>query len=885
MKHLLYQLTLVLSFLTAVLFTSCVKDFQPDIDRLNNTHADIEQRVSNLETQVNALNTQLGEIADLCDAVEKGLYITAVATTSDGYELTLNDGHIIRLNNGLDNALMSAPGLSMTQIGGLYYWSVSGALLTDGAGNPIRTTSLKPIVKYDYTTLQWLISIDGGTTFTDVNELVSVIINDTVLLEIINSYVRTHHETLITQEMLFQIISTYIQLNYKELFNVNVLDQVVAVYIKQHYAKLFNYELLEKVFSQYNFEYYTDQIEIKKLVDLIVAFIQEHNEIFTDNEVLFEIISNYMEVNKTTLFTTEMLLEVVQNFISTHEDFIDIELLTQVVHNYIDHHRDIVFNTEVVRTMLSQYIQKYYVKIFSQEILIQLLNVYVSQNSTVIFNETLITEILNTYIQNNRTTVISEDILRQIVNTYVEEHGSSIIDREILFEVIANYFQRNYNLFIDHTLVITAINTYIEQRHDTLISVEIVEAIINHYLTHYYREVFSREMISEVVNDYFETNKTVISMFIEQHADPVRDVTVSDDSCTITLRNGQTIQLVVYDAYARLRDRVQSIVIMPNGDGHVVEEKAQAGYGSLSLNYIVTPSNMARVIADKFYQHEMTIELKVTDDGGNISTRVSDKIGYNEGMLNVFLLNHEYGKIRAIALHVKDNKPGGTDIMTEFTPVDAQKSKAYLTCPDDHHPHMIDLGLPSGTLWACCNVGASSPEQYGNYYAWGETSTKTGYNIDNYQYGTWSNMQNLGTDISRTKYDVAFVQWGNSWQMPTSHQFQELIDYCDYDYLYENQDLLGCSGLKFTGSNGGQIFLPAAGVYYGDICNPGFAGYYWSSNPADVQSGYDLISRVKVLYFWRYKIDSGYSNGIRVVDTYDACFRHNGQPVRPVAAP
>ena len=861
-----------LTVMTAVLLTSCGKDFQPDIDRLNNTHAGLEQRVTDLQTQVGTLNTRLDQIADLSEAVEKGLYITAVATTPDGYELTLNDGHKILLNDGQDNALMSMPAISMTQISGLYYWSVSGMLLTDAAGNPIRTSSLTPIVKYDYTTLQWLISIDGGTTFTNVNELVSVVINDTVLLEIINSYVRTHHETLITQEMLFQIISTYIQRNYKELFNVNVLDQVVAAYISKHYAKLFNYELLEQIFSQYNFEYYTDQIEITKLVDLIVAFIQEHNEIFTDNEVLFEIISNYIEVNKTTLFTTEMLLEVVQTFISTHEDFIDVELLTQVIHNYIDHHRDIVFNTEVVRTMLSQYIQKYYVKIFSQEILIQLLNVYVSQNSTVIFNETLITEILNTYVQNNRTTVISEDILRQIVKIYVEEHGSTIIDRDFLFEVIANYFQRNYNLFIDRTLVITAINTYIEQHHDTLISVDIIEAVINSYLTHYYREVFSREMITKVVNDYFETNKNVIQIFIENHVDPVIDVKVTDDLCTVTLRNGQTIQLVVYDAYARLRDRIQSIVIMPNADGHLTEQKDHDNSGSLNLKYLVTPTSMARVISDKFYNNEVTIELKVTDEEGNIATRKPDKISANDnGILYVYIDNQTYGSIKAIALHVMDNKLGGTDIMTEFTPVDTEKSKGYLTCPDDSHPHMIDLGLSSGTLWSCCNVGTKTPENYGGYYAWGETWTKDTYNWTSYQYGNSAlDVKEIGKDIAGTGYDVAYKKWGDPWRMPTAEQFAELIHDCTFEWTTQGE----VKGCKVKGSNGGSIFIPAGGGYFdwnSDISNRGFTGCYWSSIIGDYQYMATILMFSQQTHY--------------VVSSADMGIRTCGLSVRPVARP
>ena len=110
-------------------------------------------------------------------------------------------------------------------------------------------------------------------------------------------------------------------------------------------------------------------------------------------------------------------------------------------------------------------------------------------------------------------------------------------------------------------------------------------------------------------------------------------------------------------------------------------------------------------------------------------------------------------------------------------------------CPDDHHPHQIDLGLPSGTKWACCNVGADKPEAYGGYYAWGETEEKDVYNDVTYQYSTGEDgngdgyyddyhvetsfdvygvWQSLGDDIAGSQYDVAQVKWGGDWQMPTS---------------------------------------------------------------------------------------------------------------------
>ena len=150
------------------------------------------------------------------------------------------------------------------------------------------------------------------------------------------------------------------------------------------------------------------------------------------------------------------------------------------------------------------------------------------------------------------------------------------------------------------------------------------------------------------------------------------------------------------------------------------------------------------------------------------------------------------------------------------------------SCPDDHHPHMIDLGLPSGTKWACCNVGASAPEGYGNYYAWGETTPKSVYNWDTYQYrDEYYNVVNIGSDIAGTGYDAATVNWGTPWRMPSLAQIQELLSNCTSTWTTQN----GVNGRKFTGPNGGTVFLPASGDRWGaDLSGAGTYGYYWSSS-------------------------------------------------------
>ncbi len=129
----------------------------------------------------------------------------------------------------------------------------------------------------------------------------------------------------------------------------------------------------------------------------------------------------------------------------------------------------------------------------------------------------------------------------------------------------------------------------------------------------------------------------------------------------------------------------------------------------------------------------------------------------------------------------------------------------------------VDLGL--SVKWATCNVGADSPEEYGNYYAWGETATKSTYTESNCS----TLNQNIG-DINGTSRDVAHQKWGGNWRMPTAEEFRELVDKCDWE--------LDGDGYTVTGPNGNSIFMPAAGYRKEDtLHSDGSYGYYWSSTP------------------------------------------------------
>ena len=138
----------------------------------------------------------------------------------------------------------------------------------------------------------------------------------------------------------------------------------------------------------------------------------------------------------------------------------------------------------------------------------------------------------------------------------------------------------------------------------------------------------------------------------------------------------------------------------------------------------------------------------------------------------------------------------------------------------------VDLGLPSGTKWATCNVGATTPEGYGGYYAWGETTTKTEYTAEN----SLTYNQSFNNISGNVTYDAARANWGSTWRMPTKVEMEELLNNCTWTWTTQN----GVNGMRVIGPNGNSIFLPAAGYYYQTLNTEiTYQGFYWSSTPFD----------------------------------------------------
>lgn len=190
----------------------------------------------------------------------------------------------------------------------------------------------------------------------------------------------------------------------------------------------------------------------------------------------------------------------------------------------------------------------------------------------------------------------------------------------------------------------------------------------------------------------------------------------------------------------------------------------------------------------------------------------------------------------------------------------------------------VDLGLPSGTLWATCNVGASNPDDYGDYFAWGENVPKSDYSWTTYKWCNgslnyltkYNNARKYGKVDNRIvlnlEDDAAVVNWGGLWRMPTFAEWAELREKCTWTWTSQN----GHKGYKVVSkSNGNYIFLPAAGYRNGmSLYHEGMYGYYWC--PSLTESG---PYKAWILYF---------SSGFVYSDNSDRCY---GRPVRPVCRP
>ncbi len=212
--------------------------------------------------------------------------------------------------------------------------------------------------------------------------------------------------------------------------------------------------------------------------------------------------------------------------------------------------------------------------------------------------------------------------------------------------------------------------------------------------------------------------------------------------------------------------------------------------------------------------------------------------------------------------------PGYRYLGASIRPVYGEEPADTTIIIDEHENDYVDLGLPSGTLWATMNVGANSPEDYGDYFAWGETTPKDVYGWSTYKWcmGSYTTMTKYCTESNygyngfvdnKTELDpeddAAYVNWGPEWRMPSLEQIQELKNNCTTEWTTVN----GVNGRLFTSNiNGASLFLPAAGCrWYSELYDAGSSGGFWarslvSSYPNDAYYLYFYSGNVGWNYDW-----------------------------------
>lgn len=271
------------------------------------------------------------------------------------------------------------------------------------------------------------------------------------------------------------------------------------------------------------------------------------------------------------------------------------------------------------------------------------------------------------------------------------------------------------------------------------------------------------------------------------------------------------------------------------------------------------------------------------DPQGNIThiSHTNFSEGYHIDRNYVFYRNGAHSYVRLYGyVKYKGDDEYYYDVPKDFELV-------HLACPDNNHPHMIDLGLPSGIRWSCCNVDATTPKEVGSFYAWGDTESTTvrrGDDWSEYKYGNGKTFTKYCTDEAYGQVDnktvlepiddVACVKWGSGWRMPTREEAQELFAYCncegvtlgvpfDNKFYYEQ-------GMLVTGPNGNLLYMPVGrpeGYYDADT------GDYWTS------SLYEGANYNHVAYcFYFQNRSSGFS-----IQNNGGSMRCNGKLIRPVA--
>ena len=345
------------------------------------------------------------------------------------------------------------------------------------------------------------------------------------------------------------------------------------------------------------------------------------------------------------------------------------------------------------------------------------------------------------------------------------------------------------------------------------------------------------------LKDLRSNETTTLNVTVSDEVIP--DLTLSETSVTLQKDDRATVMITSGSGSYTLENSDAEVVVAAISNG---DEILMAGLKAGTATVIVTDTKSGQTATiEVTVTEEATDNLTLSETSVTLQKGDRATVTITSGSGSYTLENSNEEAVSAAIANTSQivivGQKAGTATITVTDTKSGQKATIAVTVTDGSNVspgEAIDLGLPSGTLWASCNVGATKPEEYGDYFAWGETSPK-----ENYSWGTykWCN----GTQHSMNKYcydsaygiidnkilldaddDVAFIAWGSQWRMPTKQDQDELRENCDWEWTTYK----GVTGMKVKSrKNNSFIFLPASGYRSGtETFSLTVYGYYQSSS-------------------------------------------------------
>ncbi len=318
-------------------------------------------------------------------------------------------------------------------------------------------------------------------------------------------------------------------------------------------------------------------------------------------------------------------------------------------------------------------------------------------------------------------------------------------------------------------------------------------------------------------------------------------------------------------------DETGKIHALQEGEAQII---AQTENASASCNVVVEfdslmcPSNVRLILGEKLEMGEFPFYFYEFASHTHTDSRPIVLTSSNEEVM-IITAQGEHGVAEAKSIGKAVITITAGEVLSASCNVEV-----YAITGEENGHTWVDMGFPSGLKWATCNVGASAPEEYGDYFAWGEVEPKKSYHFSTYKWYYNGNYENITKYCNNSSYgtvdnktvldeedDAASVNWGSSWRMPTDEEMTELYEQCTWTNTIQN----GVVGHKGTSKiNGNSIFLPAAGYRFDRMSyEAGKDGYYWSSSV----NTYISYNALALHFHWR---------DVRGAD------RNRGLSIRPV---